>query len=580
MKKKIAIALIIPTFIVSLTSFSALAQEKANLSKGTSTKYDTKINYSNSYFNYSKEIDALHAKSTDFTTPVVANIGISAEDEHGATGVELVPSVNKNDSTDYYLNAIVAGDKINFSGTDIKSATDQVGTGTIENLNVLNGKFSITPEKLSADSPKDEVITITKSNGSIYKVHTLNDILPVMKISKGNQKPQNGVYTFNINNFLLRVDTEGNIVYYRCMTALGKHTFNNFAPQDTEDGRYYTFNVELNEKTRGQNGGYKSGMYVVMDKNYKEVNYITLLTNSTQNHNHGEGYLDEHEFLLLSKNHWIAESYTPECVNNLSVPGVNGSKTAYVEGCIIQEVNNGKVINEYNMTDYPILYSTSMESNNFSQSSSTNYLDYDHLNSICIDPKDGNLLVSMRNQYAVYKFNRNTGAIMWILGGKANQFSGLKNFEDSNGNLFIGQHYAEYVPEYLSGNYNTISVFDDHTNADKNTTRAFEITLNESKKTASATVLNCSDLDEITAKKHWSTHCGSLILQPQNSVMIGWGLNLQLDNNPKIIGTQPVFSDYDINKKDIMFELSVYRNSNNLNDTESNASYRTYKNAK
>jgi hypothetical protein len=55
----------------------------------------------------------------------------------------------------------------------------------------------------------------------------------------------------------------------------------NFKPQDTNDGRFYTFCVELNPKMRGI--GFVSGMFVLMDKNYKEINYITLAANGDKN---------------------------------------------------------------------------------------------------------------------------------------------------------------------------------------------------------------------------------------------------------------------------------------------------------
>ena len=47
--------------------------------------------------------------------------------------------------------------------------------------------------------------------------------------------------------------------------------------------------------------------------------------------------------------------------------------------------------------------------------------DYFHVNSIQQDT-DGNLIVSSRDTFAAYKINRNTGQVMWILGGKRSSF--------------------------------------------------------------------------------------------------------------------------------------------------------------
>jgi hypothetical protein len=50
-----------------------------------------------------------------------------------------------------------------------------------------------------------------------------------------------------------------------------------------------------------------------------------------------------------------------------------------------------------------------------------NPFDYFHMNSIEPD-HDGNLLISSRNTWAVYKVNRRTGATIWTLGGKRSSF--------------------------------------------------------------------------------------------------------------------------------------------------------------
>jgi hypothetical protein len=60
-------------------------------------------------------------------------------------------------------------------------------------------------------------------------------------------------------------------------------------------------------------------------------------------------------------------------------------------------------------------------------------VDYAHVNSVALDD-DGNVLVSARNTSAVYKINRQTGRILWRLGGKRSTFK-LPKFA-----RFLGQH--------------------------------------------------------------------------------------------------------------------------------------------
>lgn len=539
----------------------------------TSTHYTEDKTYTNIYFDYTAEIAAFDKKNTGFTTPPAADIGITVEDEKGATGVVLVAS--EDSAGDYYLNALVAGNALTFSG-DIKAAAIEAG-GKKTELTVEGGKFTITPQLISAANPVDEIITITKNDGTPLRIHTVNNYMPVMHITMDDKvKPEPGVYSFLVDDFLLRIDTDGNIVYYRNLACVSNHTTANFRAYDTSEGRFYTYFVELNPALAGL--GYVSGMFVLMDENYREIDYITLLPNDDKNHTHGEGYLDEHEFVLLGRNHWISLSYTKLRVSNLPSGGIDGGSEAYVQAGIIQEVKDGKVIHEYNTVDYPELYAAAKENSDYENSSGDAAKDYVHINSIFIDPKDGNLIVSMRSQYAVCKFDRETGDILWILGGDLNQFSGLDSFKEEDGNLFIGQHDAKYVPAAIAGNDSTVTVFDNQTNFFTNTTRIFIFTLDEARKTATARVINGIDLDELTEKRHWATHCASFDMQTKDSCVIGWGSSL-LNMSLETIPTHALLSDYNIEKNVITFELCVERNIHYADSSEPCFNYRVYKNA-
>ena len=92
----------------------------------TSTRYTTDRTYTNIYFDYTDEIAALDKKNSGFTTPPAADIGIFVEDEKGATGVVLVAAPDSEG--DYYLNALVAGNALTFSG-DITAAHPRRETG-------------------------------------------------------------------------------------------------------------------------------------------------------------------------------------------------------------------------------------------------------------------------------------------------------------------------------------------------------------------------------------------------------------------------------------------------------------------
>jgi hypothetical protein len=73
--------------------------------------------------------------------------------------------------------------------------------------------------------------------------------------------------------------------------------------------------------------------------------------------------------------------------------------------------------------------------------------DYFHLNSIEVDD-DGNLLLSARNTHAVYKIDRDSGEIIWRLGGKKSDFA------LGPGVAFVWQHDARRQPD------GTITIYD------------------------------------------------------------------------------------------------------------------------
>ena len=86
-------------------------------------------------------------------------------------------------------------------------------------------------------------------------------------------------------------------------------------------------------------------------------------------------------------------------------------------------------------------------------------IDWTHCNSIEIDP-DGNLIISTRNFNEITKISRQTGEIIWRLGGERNQFQfindnrGFGGQHDarllSNGNIALFDNGLFLIPEYSS----------------------------------------------------------------------------------------------------------------------------------
>jgi len=135
-------------------------------------------------------------------------------------------------------------------------------------------------------------------------------------------------------------------------------------------------------------------------------------------------------------------------------------------------------------------------------------VDYAHANTIDVDT-DGNLLVTLRSMSAVVKVNRQTGEVMWTLGGRSNDF----RITDPLGG-FCGQHDVRRLPNgHLLMFDNGIDCAPD--GADRNRSRAVEYAIDE---------------EAMTARVVWSHEqplygfaTGSTQRMPNGNTLIGWG---------------------------------------------------------
>lgn len=587
------------------------------------------IVYANVPFDYAEQI--AEEKSAIVMVPEAAQVDLTVSDEAGVSGVELVAAMAEEDAGELYMNAYLAGDALTFAGP-IASASSSVNG----DLEVADGAVAYVPAPISASETVDEVLTFVMEDGSEYHVHMIPEAFPALVVTgEGVAEDDAGVYTFALDKFLIRVTTEGEILYYRDMNCVKATMVENFAPQTVGDAQCYSAFIELNPKFRNANGGYSSGMYLLMDENYSDVDCITLFPNEEENHVHGEGYLDQHEFVVMGPDHYLLLSYTFQDVNNLpeSLEGIDGTSETYVWSGIMQEVKDGQVVAEINTADYPLLYESAVEKIDYAnvtedgvvvtvgqdevESYADGIMDYVHVNSLDYTlAEDGTvdkLLVSMRDQSAVYQFDMKSGAIDWILGGKASTLTGYEEYTTARTDdmgagfdaLTFGQHFARYTNkdenETIEGNP-VISVFDNQTGMGPfimavpipTVTRVFEAEIDE--EAGTATIFNVivgADLNEKTGLYHNASHCGSVQYDDDSDVMIGWGLHGVIDNigpfapegtisdigfDDLRIGSIPVFTEYDMESDTVTFELSGTRNPKEENH-EAFFSYRTYKTA-
>ena len=151
--------------------------------------------------------------------------------------------------------------------------------------------------------------------------------------------------------------------------------------------------------------GYGTGR--IVDTRYRPVATVRM----------GNGYrMDAHEFQLTSRGTALAIAY--EAVPwDLSKLG--GRRDGIVEDNVVQEidVDSGAVLFEWHaLGTIPLAESIRTAPKKRGQPH-----DPFHLNAVTLD-RDGNFIISARHTSTIYKLDRDTGAILWRLGGKRSDY--------------------------------------------------------------------------------------------------------------------------------------------------------------
>ncbi|GAB1735798.1 hypothetical protein NU219Hw_g5143t2 [Hortaea werneckii] len=111
--------------------------------------------------------------------------------------------------------------------------------------------------------------------------------------------------------------------------------------------------------------------------------------------------------------------------------------------CLIQEVtiDSGEVIFQWRGSEHISINNTYNVLDDISKGTKNNPFDPFHFNSVQKDD-NGNYLVSVRNPHAIFYIDKNTGKVIWTLGGKHNDFMDLSGGHALN---FAWQHDARFV---------------------------------------------------------------------------------------------------------------------------------------
>jgi hypothetical protein len=147
-------------------------------------------------------------------------------------------------------------------------------------------------------------------------------------------------------------------------------------------------------------------VHTVMDKDFKEIDSFQM----------GNGYIAEsHDFQWLANGHALLFGYYMTQVD-LSKLVLGGYPNAVVSGGVVQELDADRnVVFQWRTWDH-----YSFEDYSWDSGSASPIISEFHLNTINMDV-DGNLFIATPEW--VKKINRQTGEIMWHLGGDENEFT-------------------------------------------------------------------------------------------------------------------------------------------------------------
>lgn len=364
-------------------------------------------------------------------------------------------------------------------------------------------------------------------------INTLPSIFNMGQVFSNN--PEDGFYYFNVDDYVFKMNTKGEIVYWRQAGGNDKSLGGCDFKRTEVDGKvYYSFlfgNGAITDYGVLSGVGYGRMQALVMDQNYKVIDVVAFLVPYDDV---GEGaHLENHQFTILGDKHYLLSSYIGKKVTNIPNTVAHEKTGTRVVATVIQEIKDGQVLFHWDSTDYPELYELSTEGNDYYNTNSL-WADYAHFNSIVIDPKDNNFICSFRNLDTVIKLDRKTGDILWKLGGKGDDF----NLNETQ--LFSKQHDAKITADGAITIFNNGNISVEETNNElvgHTSIMKFFIDEKEHK------LLSFS---EYKLDKSFSPFMGSAQEISENLFVIGWGYRQT---------SLPLFSEIDFNTGKVLFEF-------------------------
>ncbi|KAK6068271.1 secreted protein [Seiridium cupressi] len=247
-------------------------------------------------------------------------------------------------------------------------------------------------------------------------------------------------------------------------------------------------------------GGHGEGRYYMLDQHYQERFTIGAGGNIRG---------DLHAFSITEQDTAVFTAYQ---IAQVDLSSVGKKKDSWIWDSLFQEldIESGRVLFEWRAFEH-FPAEDSYDSPN--EASKEDPWDYFHINMVEKD-EEGNYLVSTRYGRCVLYVSKDTGEVLWQLGGKRNSFRDLSN---GDATTFLGQHDAHWADGHAA-----ITMFDnraDWTHKIENESVGHRIRVDLEKMTAEI---------EHSYRHPWgilSTSQGSMQTLPNGNVLIGYGFN-------------------------------------------------------
>ncbi|MDE3134073.1 MAG: arylsulfotransferase family protein [Acidobacteriota bacterium] len=267
-----------------------------------------------------------------------------------------------------------------------------------------------------------------------------------------------------------------------------------------------TFNVQV-QMYKGQRvltrwhgqllDGYGAGVGELIDQTYTTIATVGDARSRP---------IDLHELQLTSRGTALVTHYETRPYDLSSIGGA-GNGTLLVSHALEIDVATNETLLDWASIDHVGLD----ESYQPLPSAAGDAFNYFHVNSVA-EAHDGNLLISGRNTWCVYKVHRRSGEVMWRLNGKRSDF----RLPDAAG--FSWQHHVR------AHGTSELTLFD-NANISGHESRALLLELDEGRKRVS--------LERVYRHpaKFVAWTLGSVEVRPDGNVFVGWG-------------AQPYFSEF------------------------------------